>query len=108
MDSLEEQLGRILGDPAEMQKIAGLARSLIGGAPSGEAPPPPAGGLPDLTRLMASGGGPGREQALLAAMRPYLSQKRRQKLDRAMQLARTLRLARLAMEAGGGDGHQPL
>ena len=49
-----------------------------------------------------------REQALLKAMQPYLSDKRRGKLDRALRLARLARIARLAMgETGGGDD-QPL
>ena len=44
------------------------------------------------------------EQALLAAMRPYLSEKRRRKMDRAMKLAQLARLARLAMGETEGDG----
>ena len=43
------------------------------------------------------------EQALLAAMRPYLSEKRRRKMDRAMKLAQLARLARLAMGETEGD-----
>ena len=48
-------------------------------------------------------GGEGREQALLKAMAPYLSEKRREKLDNALRLAKLARIARLAMETGGGD-----
>ena len=54
------------------------------------------------------GGDSGREQALLKAMAPYLSEKRRGKMDRALQLARLARIARLAL-GETGDGHdQPL
>ena len=42
-------------------------------------------------------------KALLAAMKPYLSEKRQGKIDRAMKLARLARIAGLALgEAGGG------
>ncbi len=115
MGELEDQLNSILSDPAQMEKIAGLARSLMGGEAQ-ETPPssPPgeagidAGLLQRLGRAMKGGGGGGREQALLSAMEPYLSDRRRGKLDRAMKLARFARIARLVMgETGGGDD-QPL
>ena len=66
--------------------------------------------LQKLGGLMAQNAqAPGREQALLAAMRPWLSEKRREKRDRALQLARMARLARIAMgELGGGNDDQSL
>ena len=109
MSELEEQLNSILSDPDQMEKIAGLARSLMGSAPQGppEGPGPDASLLQKMSRLMQSGG-EGREQVLLKAMAPYLSEKRRGKLDRALQLARLARIARLAIgETGGGD-HEAL
>ena len=113
MSELEDKLNSILADPAQMEKIAGLAKSLMGG----DGPEPPgastgdpgldAGLLQKLTRALRGGGDGGREQALLAAMRPYLSEKRRGKVDRALQIARLARIARLTMGEGGGDD-QPL
>ena len=114
MGELEDQLNSILSDPKQMEQIAGLARSLMGGGAGPESPGTPAPGDPGidpgllkkLTRAMKDGGG--REQALLKAMQPYLSEKRRGKLDRALRLAKLARIARLAMgETGGGDD-QPL
>ena len=115
MGDLEEQLNSILSDPKQMEQIAGLARTLMGGGKEKEQAAPESGGpgldpalLQRLTRAMKGGGGDGREQALLQAMRPYLSEKRRGKMDRALQLARLARIARLAM-GEAGDGHdQPL
>ena len=116
---LEDQLNSILSDPTQMEKIAGLAKSLMGGGDSGAAPEkPPAsplgelgldpGLLAKLGRAMNSEGGSSRERALLAAMEPYLSEKRRGRMDRAMKLARLARIARFALgETGGGDD-QPL
>ena len=63
-----------------------------------------AGHLPGdqgLLQLLRGGGEtPGREQALLEAMKPYLSEKRRGKLDRALRLARMAKLAGLALGEG--------
>lgn len=110
MSELEDRLNSILSDPGQMERIAGLARSLMGGesavpeAPAAEAPL-----LKKLGGLMAAPQTPSREQALLAAMRPWLSEKRRAKMDRAVQLARMARIARLAMGELGGEGDdQPL
>ena len=113
MDELEERIGRVLNDPEQMERLSSLAQSLLGGGSAEEAPPvqmPAAGGMPDaamlqrLGRLMsASSASDGREQALLAAMTPYLSEKRRAKMDRAMQLAHMAKLAQLALSEAGGE-----
>lgn len=116
MGELEDQLNSILSDPEQMEKIAGLAKSLMGGEPQDRQQPASplgefgldAGLLKKLSLAMQGGGTPGREQALLRAMEPYLSDRRRGKLDRAMKLARFARIARTVMgETGGGDD-QPL
>ena len=53
--------------------------------------------------ISASSASDSREQALLAAMKPYLSEKRRAKMDRAMQLAHMAKLAQLALSEAGGE-----
>ena len=75
MNELEEQINRVLSDPGQMERLAGLARSLMGGekaAPSAapDAPMPDAALLKRLSGLMQNGGN-GRETALLEAMRPW-------------------------------------
>ena len=113
MGELEDQLNSILSDPDQMAKIAGLAKSLMGSG-DGASPAPSAGEGPDpgllqmLSRAMNAGGENGREQALLAAMKPYLSEKRQDRMDRAMKLARLARIARFAMGETGGGHDQPL
>lgn len=126
MSELEERLGSILGDPEQMAQIQSLAQSLMGslsGEPGSEGPGssgpsggsgsdgllgsllggPGAGGGPDsallgkLGGLLSRSGEDRRERALLEAMRPYLSEKRQGKLDRAMRLTRMAKLAKLAM-----------
>jgi len=107
---LEDRISGILNDPAQMAEIGRLARSLMGG--EGEAPPPAAAEGPGeldpallgrLSGLLKGGAVPGREQALLEAMKPWLSEKRRGKLERAMKLAGMARIARLALGEGGAE-----
>ena len=108
MSEWEDQINSILSDPEQMSRIQDLANSLMNGG-SAAAEADAAGNTPDLSRLAESllGGSSadsallgrlgrllhsaqadkGREQALLEAMKPYLSEKRRSKMDRAMRLA---------------------
>ena len=110
MDDLEGQIRQVLNDPAQMAQIMGLAQSLMGGggdAPQEPPPPPRDGGL--LGKLGALAGKPaasgGGQQALLQAIRPYLSEKRQRKVDRALQITRMAHLAKMAMEGLGGSEH---
>ena len=126
MSEWEDRLNSILSDPEQMNRITELANSLMsGGADAGQTAEEPSKELPDLSRLADSllGGGSadaallgrlgrllhsaqavnGREEALLEAMKPYLSEKRRSKMDRAMRLAHMAKLAQLAMGELGGE-----
>ena len=112
MDNLEGQIRQVLNDPAQMAQIMGLAQSLMGGggeAAPQEAPPPPRDGglLGKLGAMMGkpSASGGGSQQALLQAMRPFLSEKRQRKIDRALQITRMAHLAKMAMEGLGGSEH---
>ena len=61
-----------------------------------------------LRRMMSALRGGGHDSAnrhLLEAMKPYLAEKRRRKIDRAMKLARLASLAELAAEDLEGDDH---
>lgn len=127
MSELEDKINGILGDPAQMEKIAGLAKSLMGGSDGGsettEKTKSAGGGLDSLlqslggsdsaidpamlarlSRALSSGAGEKKqERALLEAMKPYLSEKRRSKMDKAIKLARLASIARIAMGEMGGD-----
>ena len=132
MSEFEDRINSVLNDPEQMDKIANLAKSLMGG--DGQKTAPGDGGmmgkLGELAKSLAGGGSAGQgspaidpamlgkigrlmkagnaqssnERALLEAMKPYLTEKRRQKMDRALQLAKLARIARIAMgEMGEGD-----
>ena len=117
MADLEQALDRLLADPEAMAQIMDLAGKLGGpGDGSGEAPDGPARPAPEdpplpdeavppepdqlapLLALLRSGGGTDpRSEALLNALRPYLSETRRQKLDRAMRLTALVRTGKAAL-----------
>ena len=55
---------------------------------------------------MGSDRSPGNDKkALLEAMKPYLSEKRRQKMDKALKIARLARIAGIAMGETEGSGN---
>ena len=119
MSELEDKINAVLGDPKQMEQITKLAKSFMGGGTPGKAAEPEPKGeeapfaslgidgatLQRLSRLLRQGGADKpQERALLEAMRPYLSEKRRSKMDKAMKIARLAQIARLAMGEMGGDG----
>jgi hypothetical protein len=126
MSELEDKLNKILSSPAEMEKIMGLAKSLsgsLGTQPSGESAAASAGPVPDLgglastlkdldpkifrlmTRLIGEYTTAKNDKAaLLSAIKPYLKEDRREKIDRAAEIAKLARLAKIAFsEFSGGD-----
>ena len=71
-----------------------------------EAAGPDLGSLGALAQLMHGGDQEdGKTAALLAALRPFLKEPRREKLDRAIQIARMTRLVRAALQ--GLKGGEP-
>ena len=104
MTELEDQLRGVLEDPQQMAQIMDLARSLMGGG-AGEPPPPEAGGLTEkLGALMKQPSGGGGKQELLQAIKPWLSEKRQRKVERAIRISRMAHLAKIALKDMGGEG----
>lgn len=133
MAELEEKLNAILGNQEAMGQIMALARSLSGGQQSqtDESPEegepmqavPAAESASDLTSFldqldpdMIRKGlsivrqvreGEDRNAALLNALRPFVREERRGRLDRALEIARMTRMIRAmlgAMGKGAGEG----
>ena len=116
MGDFEEKLNSLLNDPKQMEQITAMAKSLMGGSETAAQPPKSTGsgvaGLLEgidpttLGRLSAVVGGVGRrdeKRALLEAMKPYLSPARRERLEKAMKLAKMIGMAEIAFETLGGD-----
>ena len=99
MDELEEKLNAVLNNPSELEKISKIASAIMGG--SGDKPEEPPQ-EPDidmgmlkqmLSGLRGNGGKKSESRDLLEAMKPFLAEKRRRKIDKAMKLARLASLA---------------
>ena len=101
MGELEDRLEAVLNDPRQMERIARMASTLMGGmgmgAGTGDGPGTGGGG--------EGGRGNENKRQLLSALSPFLSAGRQQRLERALRVAAAARLARAAMsEWGGGSG----
>ena len=108
MDGFEDKLNAILSDPDAMSRISDMAKSLFSGQGDAQKTEPESD--PTLIKRVAGllRGNALRpdETALLSALRPFLSEERRVRLDRAIKLARFASLAKIAGEFSGlgGDG----
>lgn len=103
MDDMESRLGAILGNPEMMQKIMAFAQNFNqndGGnkhEPQQESPPPfpqidPAM-LQRLSGMAQSSRIDSNQQLLLKALRPYISNRRVSKLEKAMRAAKMAGMA---------------
>lgn len=109
-DGLEDKLQQILNDPQSMAQILSLAQSL-GMSPESEqkqeppsAPPPPDDGFVKaiFALMQQARKSDSKQEALLCALKPYLAPQRREKIDRALQIARISHLAGAALGQYGG------
>ena len=108
---MEEKLSAILGNPQLMQQIMSMAQSMGASQPSAgeevrkpetpQLPNPDPRILQSLAGLAQQGGVDTDQQALLAALSPYLSRERVGKLERAMKAARMAGAASLFLNSGG-------
>ena len=129
MGEIEEKLNSILGDQQAMGQIMALAQSLGKQSSSDQeekdtAPEPAEDAPPDLSQLMGNldpkmvqlgmrlmreyQQDDGQNTALLQALRPYLREERRGRLDKAVQIAKMSRLLRVALGSLGGKGEDTL
>lgn len=105
MDDLSKKLSGILDDPKAMEEIAQLASSLGVDTSGVHKPEPSSAPDPDMMSMM-SGLMPlmntfkadDDTTRLLDAIRPFLSQERQEKLDRAKRLIRMMKLMPLLRE----------
>lgn len=121
MSEFEDRLNSILNDPEQMDKIANMAKSLMGGGTTdlGSQEPPAAesgaaslfdgldpGMLQRIGKVMSGMNQGGNDNtALLEAMKPYLKEKRRAKMDRALKIAKIAHVAQVAFGDLGGIFH---
>lgn len=106
MEDLENKLGAILSNPAMMQQIMAMAQNFGQAAPAPEMPKQASVPDVDFTTIqklagLASGSRINQnQQQLLQALRPYLSNQRINKLERAMQAAKMAGVATSLLGTG--------
>ena len=107
MDDFEQRLNQILNNPDAMAQITELASGLTntGEKEAQENPGFPGmdeGMLKSLSPLISQlQSGSGREDELLRAIRPYVSERSQSKIDRAIHAAKVSRMAGLAWKTIG-------
>ena len=108
MNELEDKINAILSDSSQMEMITRLASQLMGGGEKEHsAPPLPSGDgelMAKLGKILSAAGGESDKTALLHAMEPYLGEKRRSKMARAIRFAHLANIARIALKEYGGGG----
>lgn len=103
MEELDKQLNDILGNPNLMQQIMNLANQMNTAAPAApsadtaETPPPApmidSNAIRSISNILSHAGTDKNQQALLNALRPYVSRDKITKLEKAMQAAKMAQLA---------------
>lgn len=100
MSELEEKLASLLANPQLMGQIQAMAQNLAPGPAVPQTPPPLPQGVSNLLRSAAVDE---KQQNLLCALSPYLSQGRVEKLERAMRAARMAATASALLRSGALD-----
>jgi hypothetical protein len=112
MDDLGEKLAGILNDPESMERVRKMAESILGESEEKEeTPQSPIEdfsnflGIEDLgnivsiiSRLKESGNDP--KAQLLYALKPHLSEPRREKVDTAIKILKLLEILPIIKETG--------
>jgi|GEM_PF-2377329 len=108
MSDFQGTLNKVLADPEQMEKLAGIAKSLMGdgktdssGAAAGAVGFDPSALDPKMMslmmKLMQEYNSGSDKEALLAAIKPFLKDSRRSRIEQAAQMAKLARLAKVAM-----------
>jgi len=111
MDDLSEKLAGLLNDPDTMERVRKMAENILGEEQSAPQPSSPLGditgmlGADELSgiisiiiKLKSSGNDP-RSQ-LLTALKPHLSEPRREKVDTAIKILKVLEILPLMKDSG--------
>lgn len=114
MGDFEEKLDSILNNPQAMSQIMSLAQSLSGDSQKGSVPSPAEASTPTssnadlsldpqllskmLSLLNSCNEQDDQRVALLTALRPFVKERRYARLDKAIQVAKLSRMARMALE----------
>jgi len=108
MDELSQKLAAILNDPESMNRVREMAEDILGEKPKPEPPKDDALNIldnVDLVNVMSlvsklNSTGDDSRTSLLSALKPHLSEPKREKVDTAIKILRLLELLPLLKESG--------
>lgn len=109
MSDIQDQINKILSDPEALKQVQSLGAQLgLSGAEPKKPEPkpePPAGGemmsaITQLAPMMSSFSQDDEVSRLLSSLRPFLSEEKRQKLDKAQRLMKLVRIIPLIKDSG--------
>lgn len=102
-NNLADKLSEILNDPEGMARIQSMAQSLLGESETkkDEETPSVAEGvaITKMLSVLKNSGGDDRSR-LLMALRPHLSDERRERVDKAVKLLRIASILPVLQESG--------
>ena len=106
MDDLSEKLSGILNDPESLEQLKSMAESIFSGENSDPSKSndniPPIENIGAIMSIISKlqGGGDNDRTRLINSLKPYLSDKRRQKADNAIKLLKLIELWPIIKESG--------
>lgn len=112
MDDLSEKLAGLLNDPDTMDRVRKMAENILGGEP--ESPAPQSNALENIGSMLGANEmqtiisiisrlnnrGEDNRTQLLTALKPHLSEPRREKVDTAIKILKLIELLPLLKDSG--------
>ncbi len=111
MDDLSEKLAQVLNDPESMERVRKMAENILG---ENNTPEPQSAPLTDIGSVLGAGemqsimqiigrfknSGNNPSTQLLNALKPHLSEPKREKVDTAIKILRVIEILPLLKDSG--------
>jgi hypothetical protein len=97
---MQEQISQILNDPEAMRQVQSLGEQLGLSKPQPKPEPEGLGALTKLAPLMNRFSADDEVSRLLEALRPFLGEEKRRRLDQAARLMRLIKVIPLIKDSG--------
>jgi hypothetical protein len=100
MSEMQDAINQILSDPEAMKQVQSLGEQLGLSKPQPKPEPEGLGALTKLAPLMNSFSADDEVSRLLEALRPFLGEEKRRRLDQAARLMRLIKVIPLIKDSG--------
>ena len=103
MSEMQDALNQILSNPEAMKQVQSLGEQLGLGNPAPQPKPTPQeglGALQSLAPLMSGAAADDEVSRLLGALRPFLGEEKRRRLEQAQRLMKRIKMIPLLKDSG--------